>query len=70
MTKAIKKILNPLSKRCTWLAHKKYLMYETRTVDTVGRAVIIQHYRCSQCGHEWCDKVEVDPTYQIDFHEI
>lgn len=66
----LENILKSLSKRCTWLAHKKRLINETREEEGAGRVVITQYYECPCCGYKWDEQIVVDPNYQIDFHEI
>lgn len=66
----LKNVLKSLGKRCTWLAHEKHLINETRKEEGAGRVVITQHYECPYCGYKWNEQIVVDPNYQIDFHEI
>lgn len=49
----LENILKSLSKRCTWLAHKKRLINETREEERAERVVITQHYECPCCGYKW-----------------
>lgn len=65
----IKSIVAMLSKRCTWLAHQKNLT-EVREEKFGSATLITKVHECPLCGCKWNDLTVVNPTYQIDFHEV